>query len=100
MRMLYCTCNVAVLQKVQVLCEELHIKSYQVIDRVLSKNRSGDHRFNDEIWPGYSVILLFQFNDDDNCRRLYDALERYNDEAENPNERLTVCTWALDQYIY
>lgn len=100
MKMLYCTCNVAVLPRVQILCEELKIKSYQVIDRVLSKNRSGDHRFNDEVWPGYNVVLLFQFNNDDNCQRLYDRLEQYNADTDNANERLTVCTWCLENFLY
>ncbi|PID90636.1 MAG: hypothetical protein CSA97_01875 [Bacteroidetes bacterium] len=100
MKMVYVTCNVGVAPVVQRMCEELEIKSYQVVNHVLAKNRKGDHRFNDEVWPGYNAILLFQFSDP----ALYDVfmarLASYNEQVDNPNELLTVASWGLDQFFY
>ncbi|PIE84523.1 MAG: hypothetical protein CSA07_02090 [Bacteroidia bacterium] len=98
--MVYVTCNVTVTTAVQRMCEELGIKSYQMVNHVLAKNRRGDHRFDNGVWPGYNAIILLQLADPALYDRLMARLASHNEQADNPNERLTVASWDLEHFLY
>ena len=45
-------CDVAQANEIIEILEQCDISSFQIIDKVRVKNRLGDPRMNNSIWPG------------------------------------------------
>lgn len=50
--MIYCTCNVSVLEQLTELLEKCSIHDFQIIDKVTAKNKKGEPRFNSPVLHG------------------------------------------------
>ncbi len=100
MKMVYCTCNVSVLDKLLELVEENNIREYQVIDRVTAKTKRGQPRFNDPVWPGYNAAVIMQVAEDEKVKQLIENIKSFNHDAFNENELVTVCAWNLEHYFF
>ncbi|MDP4281507.1 MAG: hypothetical protein Q8867_05085 [Bacteroidota bacterium] len=100
MQMIYCTCNVNVLTELIDLVEKCNVHDYQVIDRVIAKNRKGAPRFNTSVWPGFNATLLMQVKEEDKVKSILEQVKEKNAGSMNEDELITVCTWHLDDYIF
>ncbi len=100
MQMIYCTCNVNVLGELIDLVEKCNVHDYQVIDRVIAKNRKGAPRYNTPVWPGYNAILLIQVNEEEKVKEILRTVRGKNAESINDEELITVCTWKIDDYFF
>lgn len=100
MKMIYCTCNVSVLEEVIKILEDSNVRDYQVIEQVTVKNKKGDHRFNNPVWPGYNSAVLMQISEQSKVDQLIGKLKAYNQQVFNDNELVTVCGWSMENYFY
>lgn len=100
MKMIYCTCNISVLDEVKNLLDEQNVSDYQVIEKVTVKNRIGDPRYDTPVWPGYNALVLLQVGDEAKVQRVITAIRSYNKQVFNHDELITVCTWTIDDYYY
>ncbi|TCO09142.1 PG0541 family transporter-associated protein [Natronoflexus pectinivorans] len=100
MQMIYCTCNVSVLESLLKIIEENKIRAYQVIDQVTAKNKLGAPRFNDPVWPGYNSAVLLQVKDAEKVDRLAKEIKAFNQNAFNESELVTFCSWNLNHYFF
>ena len=98
--MIYCTCNVSVLDEIVKILEADHIRDYQIIEQVTVKNKKGDHRFNNAVWPGYNSAVIMQINEESKVEQLLQSLKTYNSKVYNDNELVTVCGWSLENYFF
>jgi hypothetical protein len=89
-----------VLEEVIKILEDNNIRDYQVIEQVTVKNKKGDHRFNNPVWPGYNSAVLMQISEQSKVDQLIRKLKEYNQQAFNDNELVTVCGWSLESYFY
>lgn len=77
------------------------VTSYQIIDRVLSRNEKGSPRFDTAVWPGYNVIITMQISSDEEANRIIAMLKGFNSEmASSYEELLTVCSMKMDNYFF
>ena len=100
MKMIYCTCDVSILAELTELLEKAGIRNYQVLERVIAKNREGNPRLNTPVWPGYNSSVLMQLSEEEPLKRLMQAVKEYNAAVENKDELITVCAWTITDYIY
>ena len=100
MKIVYCTCNVSVLETLQELMNSLEIKSYQIIDRVLAKNMLGDNRFDTAVWPSYNSSLIMQITDDQKAAQVMNAIRQLNKKAFNQNELVIAAMWTVDDFCF
>ena len=98
--MIYCTCNVSILEQLTDLLEKRYIRDFQVFDMVTAKNKKGDPRFNNPVWPGYNSSVLMQVSEEDKIKNVIQSIREHNKSAINDDELITVCTWKLEDYIY
>lgn len=98
--MLYCTCNISVLEALLEIIEDCNIREYQVIDQVKAKNKKADPRFNDPVWPGYNAVVFMQVKEQSKVDLLAERLRCFNQEAFNPAELVTFCAWPMSQYFF
>ena len=98
MKMIYCTCNVSVLNELIDIFEECKIKNYQITKEIIGKSNSGDPRMNTAVWPGHSSTLISQV-DEKYVDKIVDKIKKFNDDAYNENENITMATWKIDDYI-
>lgn len=98
--MIYCTCDVSILAELTELLEKAGIRNYQVLERVIAKNREGNPRLNTPVWPGYNSSVLMQLSEEEPLKRLMQAVKEYNAAVENKDELITVCAWTITDYIY
>ncbi len=98
MKMIYCTCNVSVLNELIEIFEECKINNYQITKEVIGKSVLGDPRMNTAVWPGHNSTLISQVQDDD-AKKLVEKIKKFNDEAYNENENIALSTWKIDDYI-
>ncbi|MBU1370812.1 MAG: hypothetical protein KJ578_10730 [Bacteroidetes bacterium] len=100
MKMIYCSCNISVLEQVVEIIDSFQIKDYQIFDQVLSRNRLADPRLNTAVWPGYNASLILQVREQEKANQLMQKLRDFNRSAANVSEVLTACSWTIDDYIY
>lgn len=100
MKMIYCSCNISVLEQIVEILDALQIHDYQIIDQILSRNRMSDPRLNTAVWPGYNASILMQIREEDKIKLLMDKLRQFNRSAFNASEMLTACSWPIDDYIF
>ncbi|MCK9218753.1 MAG: hypothetical protein PHF97_01115 [Bacteroidales bacterium] len=100
MKMIYCTCNVSVVEQLTELLEKNKIRDYQILDQVIAKNKKGQSRFNTPIWPGFNSSVLMQVNEEEKVVQLLQTIKEYNKQVINDDELITVCTWKLEDYFY
>ena len=100
MKMIYCTCNVSVIEGLQELLDKCHVQDYQIIDQVIARNEKGEPRFNTPIWPGYNSIALMQVSEEEKVRRVIMAIREYNRSVVTDDELITVCTWNLEECLF
>lgn len=98
--MIYCTCDVSILAELTELLEKMEIRDYQVLERVIAKNREGNPRFNTPVWPGYNASVLMQVTEERLVKRVMEAVKAYNGKAENKDELITLCAWEITDFIY
>lgn len=98
--MVYCTCNVSVLEDLKGLLDNNNIRDYQVIERVTAKNKTGVPRFDTPVWPGYNSSVIMQISEEDKIHKLIEAIREFNRNVLHEDELVTVCTWKLEDYFY
>ena len=99
MKMIYCTCNVSVVDTIIETLEFLDILDYQVFNHVNVKNVKGDPRLNTPVWPGYNAAIFMQISDDEKVKSVIGILKEYNKNRFD-DELVTVCIWSIDSYFY
>lgn len=99
MKMIYCTCNVSVVDTIIETLESLDILDYQVFNHVNVKNVKGDPRLNTPVWPGYNAAIFMQISDDEKVKNVIEVLKEYNQNRFD-DELITVCCWSIDTYFY
>lgn len=97
--MIYCTCNVSVVDTIVETLESLDILDYQVFNHVNVKNVKGDPRLNTPVWPGYNAAIFMQISDDEKVKNVIEVLKEYNQNRFD-DELITVCCWSIDTYFY
>jgi len=98
--MIYCTCNVSVLEQLTELLEKCNIRDFQIFNMVTAKNKKGDPRFNNPVWPGYNSSVLMQVSEENKVIKVIQSITEHNKSVINEDELITVCTWKLDDYFY
>lgn len=98
--MIYCSCNISILEQVVEIIDSFQIQDYQIIDPVLSHNSLADPRLNTAVWPGYNASLILQVREQEKANQLIQKLRDFNHSAANVSEVLTACSWTIDDYIY
>lgn len=100
MKMIYCTCNVSILEELKELLEKCGVSDFQSIEQVTAKNRKGEPRLNTPVWPGFNAILLAQVREEEKVTRIIQAVRDYNKHTINDDELIMICTWKLEEYIF
>lgn len=100
MKLVYCTCNVSVKERVLNKIEDLNVKYYQIIDEVPAKPVIGEPRLNTGVWPGYNCMILMQFSEDSKAEEIMKGLKDMNKNAENDAELITAYSVPMDDYFY
>jgi len=100
MKMIYCTCNISVLEALLKKLEAINVKDYQVVDHVIAKSVKGDPRFDTPVWPGYNASVFLQFHDEEKAKTVIQELRTFNKNALNETELITCCSWNIDDYFY
>jgi len=93
-------CDVAQANEIIAILEQCNISSFQIIDKVRVKNRLGDPRMNNSIWPGYNVLIMLQIRDIDKFEFLLNNIQNYNKNVTNINQYITLEAWNIDTLIY
>lgn len=93
-------CDVAQANEIIVIIEQCNISSYQVIDKVKVKNRLGDPRMNNSVWPGYNVLIMLQVRETNKFDLLKENIINYNKNVSNINQYITLEAWDIDTLIY
>ncbi|MCK4956959.1 MAG: hypothetical protein KAS49_04940 [Candidatus Cloacimonetes bacterium] len=99
MKMIYCNCNVSILEELLDIFQELKIANYQVIEKSIGKDLSGEPRLDSPIWPGYSSQITTQI-DEITTDKLMQLIKKFNASALNNNEIITLVSWKIEDYIY
>ncbi len=97
--MIYCTCNVSVLETIIEILESCHVRDYQILDHVNVKNKKGEPRLNNPVWPGYNSSIFMQIKEDEKVQTIIQHLKSYNHERFD-DELVTVCSWNIENYFY
>lgn len=101
MKFIFCTCNVSVMERITALLDANEVNSYQINDRVISKNVKGAPRLDTPIWPGYNVNITMQLSDKEKADKIVELLRTFNKESAYGNDELiTVCSWEMDNYFF
>lgn len=100
MKMIYCTCNVAVLEPLLKMLDENNVRDFQVVEQVTAKNKKGDHRFNNPVWPGYNSTVFIQITEDEKAKLVMQKIREFNRNAFNDNELVTACMWTIEDYFF
>ena len=82
------------------MLEKYSIRDFHVIDKVTAKNKKGEPRFNNPVWPGYNSSDLMQVSEEDKVKNVILSIREHNKSAINNDELITVCTWKLEDYFY
>ncbi|HOK22376.1 MAG TPA: hypothetical protein PLO66_06740 [Bacteroidales bacterium] len=93
-------CDVAQANEIIEILEQCDISSFQIIDKVRVKNRLGDPRMNNSIWPGYNVLIMLQIRDVDKFEFLLNNIQNYNKNVTNINQYITLEAWNIDTLIF
>lgn len=100
MKMVYCTCNVSILEDLLNVLEEQNISDYQIYDKVRAKNRKGSPRLDNAVWPGHNSSVMMQIRDEEKVKALAQAVKTMNDNAINDNELVIFCSWTIDDFFF
>lgn len=100
MKMIYISCNVSTSDSIIKLLEENDVADYQVVEQVNAKNIIGAPRLNTPVWPGYNSVIFLQFSNNDKAYEVLAILKEYNKSQFNINEKITVCSWEMDEYFW
>ncbi len=98
MKMIYCTCNISVLDELIEMMRSEKIDSYQVVEKVTGKDHAGDPRLNTSVWPGFNSSFTAMVKDE-KVPKVVKMINDYNEKAINRNEIITFCSWNLQEYI-
>ncbi|MDN5355655.1 MAG: hypothetical protein PWQ43_597 [Rikenellaceae bacterium] len=93
-------CDVAQANEIISILEQCNISSFQIIDKVKVKNRLGDPRINNSVWPGYNVLIMLQIRDIDKFEFLLNNIQNYNKNVTNINQYITLEAWNIDTLIF
>ena len=98
MKMIYCTCNISVLDELIELIKAQDISNYQVVEKITGQDFVGDPRLNTSVWPGFNSQLV-SIVEAEKIPQLSTAIQAYNQRALNRNEIITFCSWSLENCI-
>jgi hypothetical protein len=96
MKMIYCSCDISMLEVLLLKLDEVGAPEYQVIDHVTVKNRRGEPRFNTAVWPGYNAIVMVP-SENELATKIIKEIASMNLSVVNENELITTMSWSLDQ---
>ena len=99
MKMIYCTCDVSMLEILLRLLEEQHAEEFQVFDRVIARNRKGEPRLDTPVWPGYNAVVMVPA-DEKKFAGLSEAILNLNREMKSENEQITIYSWDLQETTF
>jgi hypothetical protein len=100
MKLIYCTCNVSVLEPLLGVIQEIGLENYQVVEQVTAKNRIGDDRLNTPVWPGYNSSVVMQITDDNVAESVMARIRQFNKNAFNTSELVIACMLNMDDYCF
>lgn len=100
MKMVYCTCNVSILEELVQTLEKSNVRDYQIYDEVRALNKKGDPRLNNAVWPGHNASVIMQISEEEKVKNLAVAIRQLNKKALNNNELITFACWTLEEYFF
>jgi len=98
MKMIYLTFNISELEDVLELLAKNKIEQFQVFDTVCANTIGSIPRMNTPVWPGYNAVITLQI-DEAGANKFTSIIKHFNEQSENANERITLCSWQLDSFI-
>ncbi len=100
MKMVYLNCNISTLNELRKILEECKIRSYQIVEGVKSRNREGDPRFDNSVWPGYDSIVFVPLKNPDNKDLIFERIKKFNEAIVTADEKIYACSFDLDDAIF
>lgn len=100
MKLIYCTCNVSVIEPLLKIIDDIGVENYQVIEQVTAKNQKGDDRLNTPVWPGYNSAIIMQIPNNEMASLAMDKIREFNKNAFNNSELVIACTWTMDDFCF
>jgi hypothetical protein len=99
MKMISIICNISVVSIIVDMINKFNVDNYQIIEEIHTKPVIGSPRLNTAIWPGYSSMINFQYQNNEKLLEIIRGFEEYNSSAVNDSERIEISVWTLDNYI-
>ncbi len=100
MKLIYCTCNVSVLEPLLKLIDDIGVENYQVIEKLTAKNKRGDDRLNTPVWPGHNSAVIMQIPNSQMAKNTMDKIRDFNRNAFNESELVIACSLAMDDFCF
>ncbi len=94
--MIYCTCDVSMLDSLLRALEAMKVEEYEVYDKVVAKSRKGDPRLNTPIWPGYNASVMVSLGDEQ-AGEVIRRIQQMNREVISENEWISVYSWEVER---
>ena len=93
-------CDVAQANEIIEILEECLISAFQILDNVKVKNRIGDPRMNNPIWPGYNVLIMTQIREQSKFEQLMHKIKGYNIKVTHLDQLIMLEAWDIDTLIF
>ncbi|HAL64196.1 MAG: hypothetical protein XD81_1103 [Bacteroidetes bacterium 38_7] len=93
-------CDVAQANEIIDILEQCQISAFQILDNVKVKNRIGDPRMNNPIWPGYNVLIMTQIRKQAKYDQLIQKIKDYNNRVTHLDQLIMLEAWDLDTLIF
>jgi hypothetical protein len=99
MKMIYCTCNISMLEELRELIEKCKIQNYQAIEQVTAMNSKGEARLNTPVWPGFNASVFIQLEDPDQLEKLFREIGEFNSKVITEDELIFACSWNIERVV-
>jgi hypothetical protein len=93
-------CDVAQANEIIDILEQCQISAFQILDNVKVKNRIGDPRMNNPIWPGYNVLIMTQIRNQAKYDQLIQKIKDYNNRVTHLDQLIMLEAWDIDTLIF
>jgi len=98
MKMIWCTCNVSMLDRLTAIITKTGIDSWQVVGEVAGKIPGSDPRMDTPVWPGFNSVVSIQ-TDEIHMVTLQKELGALNDTVLNQDERIYCWAWNVEEIV-
>ncbi|HOB77897.1 MAG TPA: hypothetical protein PLS14_05145 [Bacteroidales bacterium] len=93
-------CDVAQANEIIEILEKCNISGFQIIDKVKIKNRKGNPRMGNAVWPGYNVLIMTQIREEEKITVLINKIKDYNANVSHTDQLITLEGWNIDTFIF